>query len=348
MKVFNRIIFVLNLILVAYTLFAYLSPFVDPASTVFFGVMGLGFPYLICVNLICIVYWLLLRSRNTWISAICLIIGLPFISNVFAFNILGPPSSSGEVITVATYNMQFAKPTLFADIETEKRANKKFEKFLKSLDDIDVLCMQEFNDKTKIHLENATTFRYKHFIEGKTVALFSKYPIVQSGILDFGSQVNICLWSDIQKGDQIVRVYTAHLQSNQDKAEPPIILDMKAKESINTSGVLGLLKFYNKYTSMRAAQSKEIRIHQDNSPHPSIICGDFNDPPQSYTYRVISKDLKDSFRERGVGLGSTYGGRIPALRIDYILADPKFTVLSHDVIEHKFSDHYIVKSQIRI
>ena len=348
MKILNRIILILNIILVVYTLFAYLSPFVDPSSTIFFGVMGLGFPYLILINLICIVYWLVQRSKNTWFSALCLVIGLPFISNIFAFNLSGAETPTGNVLTVATYNMQFAKPTLFADIETEKRANKKFEIFLKTLDDVDVLCMQEYNKKTATHLGNATTFPYKHTIEGKTVALYSKYPIVKSGILDFGSQVNICLWSDIQKDNKIVRVYTAHLQSNQDKAEPPIILDMRAKESINTSGIVGLLKYYNKYTSMRAAQSTEIRIHHDNSPYPSIICGDFNDPPQSYTYRVISKGLQDSFCEKGRGLGSTYGGKIPALRIDYILADPELAILSHSVIDHKFSDHHIVKSQIRI
>ena len=348
MKIFNRIIFILNLILIAYTLFAYLSPFINPSSTIFFGVMGLGFPYLIFVNLLCIAFWLAQRSKNTWLSVVCLVAGLPFIGNIFAINFQQESKSIDDALTVATYNMQFAKPTLFADIETEKRANKKFEVFLKTLDDIDVLCLQEFNDKTKIHLENATTFNYDHTIEDKTVAIFSKYPIVKSGSLDFGSQVNICLWSDIKKNDKIVRVYTAHLQSNQDKSEPPIILDMKTEESINTSGVIGLLKYYNKYTSMRAAQSKEIRLHQDNSPYPSIICGDFNDPPQSYTYRVISKGLKDSFCEKGLGLGSTYGGKIPALRIDYVLADPELTVLSHEVIEHKFSDHYIVKSQIQL
>ena len=348
MKAFNKLIFILNLILVVYTFFAYLSPFIDPSSTIFFGVMGLGFPYLVFVNLICIAYWLIQRSKNTWISLICLVLGLPFLSNMVALNLFSNNADHNNSITVATYNMQFAKPTLFADIETEKRANKKFENFLKTIDDIDVLCMQEFNDKTNTHLDNATTFKYKHTVKGKTVALFSKYPIVDSGILDFGSQVNICLWSDIKKGEQTFRVYTVHLQSNQDKAEPPIILDMKSKEQINASGVMGLLKYYNKYTSMRAAQSKEIRMHQDKSPYPSVICGDFNDPPQSYTYRVISKGLQDSFCEKGLGLGATYGGKIPALRIDYILTDPKLKVLSHDVIKSNFSDHYIVKSQIQI
>lgn len=274
--------------------------------------------------------------------------GLPFLNNLVGTNVFGSESSENNVLTVATYNMQFAKPILFADKETEKRANKRYEAFLKTIDDIDVLCMQEFNGKTKTHLENATTFKHLHSLDKKTVAIFSKYPIIDSGQIDFGSKVNICLWIDIKKQEDTVRVYTVHLQSNQTKAEPPIIVDMKSKEKVSSSGVIGLLRYYNKYTAMRAAQSKEIREHQKKSPYPSVICGDFNDPPQSYTYRVISKGLNDTFREKGLGLGSTYGGRIPALRIDYILTDPDLEVLSHDVIENKFSDHYIVKSQIEI
>ena len=310
--------------------------------------MGLGFPFLVFFNLISILYWLLQRSKNKWLSIVTLLVGIPFLNNLVGINLLGNEATKENSLTVATYNMQFAKPILFADEETEKRASKKYEAFLTSIDDIDVLCLQEFNDKTKEHLENATNFSHQYSIDKKTVAIFSKYPILDAGKIDFGSQVNICLWADVKKQDDTVRVYTVHLQSNQDKAEPPIILDMKSKEQLNTSGVVGLLKFYNKYTAMRAAQSEEIRKHQEKSPYPSVICGDFNDPPQSYTYRVISKGLNDSFREKGLGLGATYGGRIPALRIDYILTDPTLDVLSHEVIENKFSDHYIVKSRIGI
>lgn len=349
MKFINRTVFILNIILVSYTFFAYLSPFVDPSSTVFFGIMGLGFPYLVVTNIICILFWFVQKKpKKSLLSSICLVIGLPFLANIFAFNFSSNSSASQNAISFATYNMQFAKPILFKDKETAKRASKKFQTFLKSIDEIDILCLQEFNKRTNNHLQEAMTFSYKHSIEGKTVAIFSKYPILDQGVLDFGSKVNICLWADIKKNEEIIRVYAAHLQSNQAQSEPPIIVDMKTKESINTSGVVGLLRYYNKYTSMRAAQSREIRKHHDNSPYPAIICGDFNDPPQSYTYRVISKGLQDSFIEKGKGFGSTYAGRIPALRIDYILADSEFDILSHEIIEHKYSDHHIVKSQIEI
>jgi endonuclease/exonuclease/phosphatase family metal-dependent hydrolase len=71
--------------------------------------------------------------------------------------------------------------------------------------------------------------------------------------------------------------------------------------------------------AMRARQAEILREHIAASPHPVIVCGDFNDTPLSYSYRLMSKGLKDSFMEKGWGLGTTYAGALPALRIDYIL-----------------------------
>ena len=86
----------------------------------------------------------------------------------------------------------------------------------------------------------------------------------------------------------------------------------------------------------------------DEGEQPVIVCGDFNETPQSYVYKTISKDLNDTFREKGSGIGSTYAGKIPALRIDYILSDKKFRVLSNRILKKAYSDHYPVLSAISI
>ena len=340
----NKVAFVINWILIAYTIFSFLSPYVNPENTIFFGIFGLGFPFLFFANLLFICFWLAQKSRRAWLSAIFVIISWPYVNNIVALNFT--KDDSAHDITVATYNMQFAKPTLFKEKQTADRAGKKFETFLKTLRDIDVLCLQEFNDKTELHLDNTLKYNYKYTIPEKTIAILSKYPISDKGILEFGSQVNNCLWADLNVNGKMIRVYTAHLQSNQDKAKPPLTLDMKGKESVNAKGMMGLLKYYQKYTTMRTKQALTIREHADASPYPYIICGDFNDPPQSYTYKTISNGLNDSFCESGLGLGATYGGIIPALRIDYILSQAKIKLLTHEIIKHEYSDHYIVKSNV--
>ena len=79
-----------------------------------------------------------------------------------------------------------------------------------------------------------------------------------------------------------------------------------------------------------------------------MLCGDFNDSPNSFAYRVLSKDMKDTFKEAGIGVGQTYYGPISGLRIDFILTDTDIAVESHEVITAKYSDHYPIYSRFTL
>ena len=75
---------------------------------------------------------------------------------------------------------------------------------------------------------------------------------------------------------------------------------------------------------------------------PVIVCGDFNDTPLSYTYRLMSRGLQDAFREKGRGFSHTYRGFYNTFRIDYVLVSDDFEVLSYEVPSVEFSDHHPV------
>ena len=47
-------------------------------------------------------------------------------------------------------------------------------------------------------------------------------------------------------------------------------------------------------------------------------------------------------------LGTTYGGIIPSLRIDYILLDPRIETIDHRIFRKPYSDHYPVLTQFDI
>jgi len=91
-----------------------------------------------------------------------------------------------------------------------------------------------------------------------------------------------------------------------------------------------------------------IPIHYKKSPYPVILAGDFNDTPESYIYNQITRDFKDAFVESAGGLGYSYAGAIPMLRIDFTFIDPSFTALNHRVVHKKYSDHYPIISTIGI
>lgn len=91
---------------------------------------------------------------------------------------------------------------------------------------------------------------------------------------------------------------------------------------------------------MRTAQAQQVKEFIAASPYATLIVGDLNDTPLSYTYRQLAKGFKDAFKEKGKGVGITYGGAVPGLRIDYILASKEIDFTSYDCPKVHLSDHY--------
>ena len=81
------------------------------------------------------------------------------------------------------------------------------------------------------------------------------------------------------------------------------------------------------------------------SPYPTIICGDFNDTPLSYTYQRLSEKKYDAFIKSGNGIGTTFI-KIPSLRIDYILYDKEFISSKFITHQNELSDHRAISCKI--
>jgi endonuclease/exonuclease/phosphatase family metal-dependent hydrolase len=79
-----------------------------------------------------------------------------------------------------------------------------------------------------------------------------------------------------------------------------------------------------------------------------VICGDFNDVPNSYTYFHIRKDWQDAFLQTSLGIGRTYLALALTLRIDYILPDKNFYILQFDLVDEDLSDHLMLVADIGI
>ena len=84
---------------------------------------------------------------------------------------------------------------------------------------------------------------------------------------------------------------------------------------------------------LRAPQVDTLAQMVASSPYPAIVCGDFNDTPVSYTYRTITRNLRDAFCWAGRGYSHTYRGFFDMLRIDYVLCGEEFEPLSYEVID---------------
>ena len=107
------------------------------------------------------------------------------------------------------------------------------------------------------------------------------------------------------------------------------------------------LRQYRYAFSKRAEQVEFILARLEQETLPVIISGDFNDTPNSWTYRQLVKGRKDVFESVGRGWGGTYHAKIPLFRIDFVLVSPEWEAVAAHVPDMELSDHRPLAVQLR-
>jgi len=233
----------------------------------------------------------------------------------------------------------------FYDYPADKSTKKDILNLL-AKQDADIICFQEFpNTKNLLKsVAKSTGLDYYYKPNKVALAIFSKYPITNKAIVDQGN--NGSIYSSIDYKGRSLNVYNVHLKSNRITDEANKVIEEKELGEKRTwLGIRSVLRKIKHASIVRADQARKVAAHVQKKKAHVILCGDFNETPQSYAYRVLSNGLKDSFCERGSGMGSTYAGKIPALRIDYIFAGDKVEVDEHRILKVEVSDHYPVVSR---
>jgi endonuclease/exonuclease/phosphatase family metal-dependent hydrolase len=149
--------------------------------------------------------------------------------------------------------------------------------------------------------------------------------------------------------DDTIRVFTTHLQSVQFRQKDYEALSeiQSAEDSLlaNSKTVLSKLR---KAMNLRSSQADIARKILDDSPYPTIFCGDLNDTPNSYTYFTIRGEMQDAFLKKGFGIGRTFSSLSPTLRIDYIFTDDRFRVKQFTRVVKYLSDHFMIMADVEL
>jgi endonuclease/exonuclease/phosphatase (EEP) superfamily protein YafD len=326
------------------TLLAVLSARSNPVEFGYFSLLGTAMPYLLIGLFFIIFAW-----RKTWLVLIpvgCLLISWTHFSAFIGWHIF-PEKSTKNSIRVLTWNIG----ELWSSKEKRDeitRHQRDFFNFIKKTAQPDIFCTQEIGGEFIPTIARETGLSYFCQVVGRQTAIFSKFPIEKSGEIPFAKTANSAIWADIKlPSGKTIRVFCAHLQSNKVSADADKVAENgKIDDKETWDEVGGIFSKVNRGTQKRSRQARILAENIENSPNPAILCGDLNDTPHSFTYHLLTQNLIDPFRLHGFGLGTTYRGSIPLLRIDYILTAEKIPTLDYRTLDGQLSDHNPVFCEI--
>lgn len=333
----------------------------NPEKFWFVGLLTLVSFYFFLVLLGFIFFWLVAKPAYSLISIVIMLLAWAPLKHLVKIRISHKfeLQKASNTLRIMSWNVEH-----FKIAQHKKHPEQKLQMLgLINNYNPDIACFQEMvaSDKNPQAINNMEGFMkdlnmpyYYYSYNSKIdydgdhrfgIIILSKFPLVNKMTVshspnDYNS---IFQYADVIKGTDTFRLFNAHLQSlkfsdnNRRYLDNPEIDDevnFKESKSIISKLKTGFVK--------RKIQSDRIKAEMNQSPYPIIVCGDFNDVPNSYAYKTIGKGLRNAFAEKGAGIGRTYSHMSPTLRIDNIFADNRFIVEQYVRVNRKISDHYPV------
>ncbi len=352
MFIIHRIVFFLNGLAILGLLLSYLAPYISPALVWQIAFLGLAYPVLLALNVLCAIYWIVFFKIRFLMSLVVIGIGYTHIPKYVRLN-AKKILEKENAIDVVSFNMR----TLGLYEDEKFQDEEKFLDIIKKAN-ADLLCFQECKS---IGAESYKTF-YKQMKgynlyapkpngQADGLLIFSHYPIVDSGIVEHDiSSFNYTAFVDIKVDGKIIRVVNTHLQSIrfEEKEYKAVKQFNKIENDTVISGYKSIAHKLKTAFMQRAKQAEAIREFIVASPHPVIVCGDFNDSPTSYAYNLVKGEMQDAFMEAASGLGRTYVGTAPSLRIDYIFYHNSFQAFNYAARTFDFSDHKMISCRLKL
>ena len=336
LKLTEKIVFVFNIIASTVLLLSFILPYLPPKTFSFLSVLSLGVPLLILLNVLFFIYWLFKVKRQLLLSLLVLVIGYLLHGSLYKFS---SSKENEKVNDLKVMNFNVRLFNVYDWIKDENLPSKAI-KFLKA-ESPDVLCIQEYHPNKVIDL-SFYKYRYEK-LSGKSMqhgqVIFSKYPIINSGSVEFPETPNNAIYADIVKDTDTIRIYNIHLESLR------INTDV---EKLKEEGSERLFKLAGLTFKRQQFQTELFLMHKNRCSYKIIICGDFNNTAYSYVYRKIKGNLNDTFKEAGNGFGRTHNFKFFPLRIDFIFADEAFSVDSFKTYDEHLSDHFPIMTSLSL
>lgn len=326
-----------SLVMAVLMVLSYCSVVFDPARFWFFTIFGVLYPVFLVLTL-GLFAWSLVRRSS--MRGVLLLVLLP--SLFFAGRYYQPhwkKAVQGEAsLKVISYNVG-----LFAHSERLQDRTVLADSVSAYLmrQGADVICLQEFYLPSDVNMDrwlqkHFPGYKAEYYVFPGTRGAFgnvtlSRRAVAGKGKINFERSTNLALWTDVKLDSSAFRLYNCHFESYNISLSNLVKKDGAVEETER--------KMRRSITE-RPKQVVEVMRGVDKAPLQSLVLGDFNDGPLSYTYFRLLRGRHDSFAKAGRGFGATYRALWPLLRIDYILYPRGLQAVSYQIPHVDYSDHY--------
>lgn len=332
-----------------FTAGALLAGLIDPRDLWLPAIFTPILPWLLLSVTLLMVFWGYRKQyREALVPLVVLLLAIPALRKTIAWK--GPSNealtTNGTELTLATANVVNLKAPRQKNYPLDSIGVKELVARL----DADIIFLQEFYFKPgqwRFDLI-AAEGPYAYWVKAGegSLAIFSRYPLKKVEEVFFDNEVNGYLMTNVHLPDDTIRLINAHLQSNRVTGMANNL--EKERNLTKKDNWVTLKQMFGRYgraTASRTKQAEVLLSLVEKSPHPVVLAGDMNDVPTSFPYRVLnqSEQLMDAWIEAGSGVGTTYAGALPGLRIDYVFLDSALTVSEAKVLPEGASDHRPVR-----
>lgn len=354
---FNTLMLGVTVILFIFTFIGLFGGDVTPVGHNVRALSTMVLPAFFILDIVALIYWGIRRSWFVFLPVLPIVCTLKYTGTIFQFG--GKPDNVQQNVTICSYNVR--------GFNNDGTGNV-FKSVMNSMEKegADIICLQEFNNTLSGEQRTITEFmkeRFPYSALAKDMVILSKVSIMQSGDTLFPDSNNGAMWADVQIDAQHrVRIYNVHMETtginstlHQAAKQGEIPTDSAGIDNIpiNMHVAGNIFERFMQSAEQRSGQTNMVAnlINIEKAKHgakalPTILCGDFNDVPYSYTYNTLLGEMKDGFREGGHGYGATYRGAKGLFRIDYIFHDAGMESLDYYTVDQDYSDHNPVYSKI--
>ena len=326
----------MNRLLLLTTIFCGLASLIPSDLFSGSGLFALIFPTLIVPHILFFV--LTLRISLKYVITNLIGIALTFFPAMAQLPIAEPLNDQEDSVRIASYNVR-------AFYQSDNAASQIAA--WSQQEEIDVLCMQEIRKPEEWPISSLfSNVFYAPKWSSYCVGIFSKYPIIYEELLEFhelpgdGYRKHSAGIADIALPWDTVRFINVHLSST-GVSDGDMSVEPNADDVIERTK--NIIKKLVRSEHTRGLQAKSILQWVTESPHPLILCGDFNSVPSGNLYARLLQKMEDPYIWHGTGKMGSFEPlkrRFLPIRIDWTLHSKDFQCTDQHIEHIDYSDHY--------